>query len=536
MHLFALSNHVRQTSFEDAANTFTSSCLLGPPTVEYAPYGRIPSGKRRTDARQGTIDLDPEFMDFLESLANPAPTKEEETDAAKAEKVTTTPLVQYLKDKKASKTKDSGPSKGSRSSRNEQGSSSRRVAEGTESPKKRESKKEKLEREKVDKEKLAEATRAAVAAVHSATAKLQTRNGQGQASSANTPTEPPKNRERAVARERGSIAAAARILQRDLGLTPGNAHRRAKAEAESPKSDASTAAINGNPNPPNSRLRQRQGPDTSANTGRNRGRIEGNAPTGENNKPKAAPPTPMVLLKKPVDNAAAAGSSGSSASTSRPLTPAARPANTPQPAANVPPSVPAALNKPSPQIINRRQPAQPVPSAGATQAFVKHANPSQGVTELLLKEAMETFGAVSRVEIDKRKGFAYVDFVDSDSLKKAMAANPTRIAQGTVQVLERKDGRRAGEQTPRAPQNQSHGSMRGGGSGSAAGGGNNNNNNNNGPPRGPSGGGGGGRGPPRRGRGRNTGGGGGSGAAGSAAATLSGPATPVPSGPAAAAK
>lgn len=471
-------------------------------------------------------------MDFLESLANPTPTKEEETDTAKTEKVTTTPLVQYLKDKKASKTKDSGPSKGSRSSRNEQASSSRRVAEGTEPPKKRESKKEKLEREKADKEKLAEATRAAVAAVHSATAKLQTRNGQGQASSANTSAEPPKNRERAVARERGSIAAAARILQRDLGLTPGNAHRRAKAEADSPKSDASTAAINGSPNQPNSRLRQRQGPDTSANTGRNRGRGEGNAQTGENNKPKAAPPTPMVLLKKPVDNAAAVGPSGPGASTSRPLTPATRPANTPQPAANVPPSAPAALNKPTPQIMNRRQPAQPVPSAGATQAFVKHANPSQGVTEPLLKEAMETFGAVSRVEIDKRKGFAYVDFVDSESLKKAMAANPTRIAQGTVQVLERKDGRRAGEQqAPRAPQNQSHGSMRGGGSVGVIG-----SNNNSGPPQGQSGGGGGGgRGPPRRGRGRNTGGGG-SGAGGSAAAAASGAAAPVPSGSAAASK
>jgi regulator of nonsense transcripts 3 len=42
------------------------------------------------------------------------------------------------------------------------------------------------------------------------------------------------------------------------------------------------------------------------------------------------------------------------------------------------------------------------------------------------------------VEIDKRKGFAYVDFVDTEGLKKAMAANPISVAQGTVQVMQRK--------------------------------------------------------------------------------------------------
>lgn len=481
-HLIALSNHVRQLSFEDAANTYTSSCLLGPPTVEYAPYGRIPSGKRRTDARQGTIDLDPEFMDFLESLANPAPTKEEETDTAKEEKVTTTPLVQYLKDKKATKTKDSGSSKGSKSNRNEQSTSSGRLRtkETTEeSPKKisRETKKEKVEK----------ASREAVRILNREVARQTASSSQSQ--TANTPTEPPKN-PRLIARERGSIAAAARILQRDLGLTPGNAHRRAKVEAEAAKSDATP--------PFTSQQAPKSGQPNGSNNGRNRGK-GGNSQTAENDKPKVAPSTPpMVLLKKPVDNTAGrSGSSGpAAASSSRSFTPAARSANTPQPANNIPPSAPAALNKPAPTILNRRAQPAPVPSNGATHAFIKHANPSQGVTEPLLKEAMETFGAVSRVEIDKRKGFAYVDFVDSEGLKKAMAANPTRIAQGTVQVLERKDSRLPREQqSPRAPpQHPKHGHMAEGAGGSGG---------NNALPPGPSSG---GRGPPRRGRGRNTGG------------------------------
>ena len=49
------------------------------------------------------------------------------------------------------------------------------------------------------------------------------------------------------------------------------------------------------------------------------------------------------------------------------------------------------------------------------------------------------FGAIEKVEIDKRKGFAYVDFVEPEGLQKAMAASPIKIAQGAVQVLERKE-------------------------------------------------------------------------------------------------
>lgn len=52
---------------------------------------------------------------------------------------------------------------------------------------------------------------------------------------------------------------------------------------------------------------------------------------------------------------------------------------------------------------------------------------------------METFGSVTFLEIDKRKGFAYVDFSDAEALLKAINASPISIAQGTVQVLERKD-------------------------------------------------------------------------------------------------
>lgn len=36
--------------------------------VEFAPYQKIPKETKITDARQGTIDQDQDYLDFLESL------------------------------------------------------------------------------------------------------------------------------------------------------------------------------------------------------------------------------------------------------------------------------------------------------------------------------------------------------------------------------------------------------------------------------------------------------------------------------------
>jgi hypothetical protein len=36
--------------------------------VEFAPYQRIPKEHKTTDVRQGTIDEDQDYLDFLESL------------------------------------------------------------------------------------------------------------------------------------------------------------------------------------------------------------------------------------------------------------------------------------------------------------------------------------------------------------------------------------------------------------------------------------------------------------------------------------
>ncbi|KAF4629781.1 hypothetical protein G7Y89_g8363 [Cudoniella acicularis] len=386
-HLLSLSDIVRQSLFDDAQNTFTSSCLIGPPTVEFAPYGRTPAGRRRVDARAGTIDQDPEFMAFLEGLANPTTTKEVNAESlsegavSKQEKVTTTPLVQFLKDKKANKSKEAAGKDG-----------------------------------KADKL-VEKATKEAVKILNrEASAKINAES-KSEASSSESST-PKLDLGRVPGRQRGAVIAAhIRMLQRDLGLSPAQAHRQIRRDnADAQKAERAAAAEKAANEAKDALSQTVQSPTvptapkaTTAQPNSRRSRAK--AGSNESDKsysstPAPAPTTPVVLLKKPE-----------------------APQTAPTPASPAP--------KPTP-TGNPRKSQAAVPSEGAKQAFIKHANPSQGVTEPLLKEAMEKFGAVSMVEIDKRKGFAYVDFIEPEGLKKAMAANPIAVAQGTVQVMQRK--------------------------------------------------------------------------------------------------
>lgn len=465
--LTALSDAVRTAVWEDDKETYTSSSLVGPPVLEFSIYKKVPSGKKRTDSRQGTIDQDPEFMAFLEGLANPEVQKDvsEEPpsdDGSTAEsKVTTTPLIEYLK-KKALKAKETAAAKSAKHVRQEsQGDKGKASSSKSEEPKKKSKESRggksdtpretvKILTKKQAVESAAEAARTVAAQLSSMTAK-----------------EPARNR-------RAGIAAAARILQRDLGLSVGNAHRKArqdvqKAEAEAKDSTATTGTATKEEAPSGSSTgaaaetaRTAPGasstpaPQDQANTPtglksqaasssrRSRARRHGHGNEngdaksgGEKSADKPASPTtkaPTVLLKKKDEGQQSSQSRTQSASTvaGAPGASSATP---------TPPNVPKSASGKAVQDSgsHKKGSTAPTPTPGATRAFIKHANPSQGVTELLLKEAMQVFGAVTFVEIDRRKGFAFVDFADADGLAKAMAASPVSVAQAAVQVLERKE-------------------------------------------------------------------------------------------------
>ncbi|KAF6830122.1 nonsense-mediated mRNA decay protein [Colletotrichum plurivorum] len=467
-NLSNLSNLIQAKSWEDAKMSSNNPCLVGPPILEYASYPKIPSAKKRSDPRQGTIDQDPEFMAFLQSLTNPDQDKEAETgenkeaEEPKAEtKVTTTPLIEYLKEKKANKAKEAAAAKSAKQSRQEsQSTKGKASASTTEDTKK--GKKESKSDKSADKPKetvkilTKKATADAVKAAETVASQIT------QSSSATQ--EVPKSR-------RAGIAAAARILQRDLGISPGSAHRRArldaaKAEAEAKatasKEPAQPVAEKPAPAPPapappapsssnTAQTSERNAASSSSKSGRTRrGGGSKNASSNEKGKSNEAgnssntpapPKAPVVLLKKKdeeknKDKAERAERAEKAERADKADKDTSASASQSAPSKSNPPTGPKGSGKGG---NSKKGGSSSNVSTGATRGFVKHANPSQGVTEALLKQAMEAFGTVTFVEIDKRKGFAYVDFSNHDGLAKAIAASPITVAQGTVQVLERKE-------------------------------------------------------------------------------------------------
>lgn len=389
--------------------------MLGPPSVEFAPYGRVPNSRPRKDARQGTIDQDPEFIDFLESLTNPVAKSglgDQENDGTgkSKEKVTVTPLVQFLKDKKANKGKENAaPSKGGKHGRQDSkdvkalNDSDIKTAAGTAtiaSPKKRSAQAVKVE----------QAARDAVKVLNK-----QAANASKGVASSQTPAVPPTAKSPVVIanntantalgdkkRERGNASAAAKILQRDLGLgtnAGGRGGRRGPIGHV-----ARTAATNAS-------IANKQ--DAVA--------------------PQVSSPLATASAPESTTPATATSASESRTATKPPVQPPSGPAASRQIA-----KAPTAFNNNASSHTTTTKPTSP-PST-ATQAFLKHANPSQGITEPLLEEAFATFGNINKVEIDKKKGFAYVDFAEPESLQKAIKASPIKVAQGQVVVLERKTG------------------------------------------------------------------------------------------------
>ena len=359
-------------------------------------------------------------MDFLQSLTNP-PTKavhndQENGGAGKAkEKITTTPLIQFLRDKKANKGKENAtvPKGGKHSRQDSKDSKTAVVADSkhvsgnvtVSSPKKRSAQAVKVE----------QAARDAVKVLNKQAANTKQANvSSGPSKAAPAPTTPaviPNSTASAALadkkRERGNASVAAKILQRDLGLgghVGGRGERRGPlgngANRSTPGNTASAAKPSGTP----------QSPQPVASTSGSTTTV----PTAAIDASNA--PVPDVA-QLPIRNGPPSGPAASRA-------PSKTSASTRAP----PPSSGSAISKPTP------------PPSTATQAFLKHANPSQGITEPLLDEAFGVFGTINKVEIDKKKGFAYVDFAEPESLQKAIKASPIKVAQGQVVVLERKTG------------------------------------------------------------------------------------------------
>lgn len=413
---------MRTATFSDARNTSSDPVLLGPPILEFASLQRVPVGKRRNDARQGTIDQDPEFMEFLESLISPITKQVEPEIDTPRTKVTTTPLIQHLREKKAAKeaakqkkekekiTKQTGQtSKESVDKKVESDTAVARSKDAASTPAKKGGRPAKVEKavkavaspQKVmKKETVAAQTKPSIA-----TAKPDTPAAPTVTNSTSVPT----STQQATSARRADInpaAAAARMLQRDLGTRGGRGGSLPRRGGR-PTQDTTQAL-----------------PSAAAPT----------ATTPQPTKPAVATTNPVAVASpsntpQPTTNTTVAKRNIPSQQPSQ--SPIARPTTATKPPVSTQPAQQATA-----------RPLPPMPSSGL--GFLKHANPSQGITEPLLLTALSPFGTVIKVEIDKRKGFAYVEYAEPASLQKAIAASPIKVAQGAVQVQEKKDRGGAG--------------------------------------------------------------------------------------------
>jgi regulator of nonsense transcripts 3 len=441
--------------FQDAAKSFQDPALVGPPALEFAPYPKLPGSRRRSDARQGTIDQDPEFKEFLESLTAPITKPAAPEEEPQKEKVKTTPLIEALREKKANKDKPQGKrsAKEEATDKKLQGRAAKEAASASASADKGR-KLTKTEREKAQKE--------AVRALNSQASAIK-----DAASSSTDKTNAPE-------RKRGNVSIAKSMLQRDLGIGPAAPNKRRGAKREltsaaqetSAKQDenatgkqkakealnaqgaAGTASENGTSVPSKKERPSRSERRAFHKAGTSLVDKTNNKTVVEDSKASTKPTAAPMILKKPQTTQAQAPMvpKGPAATRAPPTEPAAA-RNTPGPSQSS-----SAVRPPNPTPNHSASASSTSPPTGK-QAFLKHANASQGITEPLIEEALKVFGAVEKVEIDKRKGFAYVDFADSKGLANAIAASPVTVAQGAVQILERKEkvARRAFAAPPVGP-------------------------------------------------------------------------------------
>ncbi|KKA29739.1 hypothetical protein TD95_003887 [Thielaviopsis punctulata] len=469
-----LSETVKQIVWEDAADTFSDPCLKAKPYLERCAYRKNPSGKQRTDSLQGDIDQDPEFIAFLESLTQTAPKDKEEDKsialAAEVEKAVdktkiTTPLIEFMREKREKDREGGASGRSGRGARQEAKSARSR---GDEKKRSRDKDHDSKDKEKAkdksnklpDKIKILKKNPDSTADASGRNSALS--NGAGESAPVRS-----KNSE---------IAAAARALQRDFGLGPGAAHRRAKAEFM--KAEACKAAAVNGPNGKNevskepvaaaaaaagtiaaetSKLAGGSATGSKRDPARTRGRGKGKnaTETSKSQQTQQMLSKPIILLKKkpetPTPDETTASLTTPKVDAS-PQTPVGKShaekqsVSTPVTHANASSSKGKSSEKSNKERKSEKSggkgsnaaPAVAI-SPGATQAFVKHVNASHGIDESSLRIALSTFGAINSLEIDRRKGFAYVEFSQHESLVAASRMSQIPIGQGHVQVTERRD-------------------------------------------------------------------------------------------------
>lgn len=420
-------------TFKDKAGSWKNNGGGGAPMLGFAMNQRVPvqtgRGKQRGDNRQGTIDQDAEYMAFLEAETQPIPKaaaidsaatggdrKEEEVSGGKGVKVKSTPLIEDLRERKANKAK-AAASKAEKADRK----GGKNDAKGDENAPANAASGGK----KGDKGKVEQAAKDGAKAANKQAANKQAQNNKNNDNNSSS------------AANSNANAASQKAAQTPAKGRRGAANQNAKA----------AAAASQQP-----QQQSQQQPATPAGPAAQRGqRQRGNA---EGIKK-------MLQKDLGIKPKAAAAAAAANQTTQAAASPAATP-----PASNQ--QTPAQSKNSSPAQTPKQQQQQQ--NSGPPKAYLKHANPSQGMTEILIQQALAQFGEMNNVTIDPRKGTAIAVFKTQEGLKKAVEAKKVPVANGAVEVLSFKD-RGGGGGGGGGGGNNASGSGGGGGGGAGGGGG-----------------------------------------------------------------
>ncbi|TKA33813.1 hypothetical protein B0A50_00650 [Salinomyces thailandicus] len=369
--------------FHDKAGTHRNAELKHlPPSLGFAPNQRTPLAvKRRADNRQGTIDQDSEFIAFLEAETQPIakPATVDASHEADKPRQKSTPLIDDLRERKANKAKAAAS---------------------------------KAEKKKDDDGK-----------AHS---KAISKDASPQKNTKTAQQDKVELAAKEAAKALNKQAAGKAAVQQQQGNAKTASPARPKKSAQAPKQQSVTPA---QPAPPAA-----SAPSGATSPAPNRG------PPGQRQRGNAE------SIKKMLQKDLGIGPKQANATRSKPAKQAPQAMSSPAsstPSATPPPAAPSKVQPPpaGPKANVQPKPAHsPAPSgASQTKAYLKHANPSQGMTEILILRSLSEHGEVANVTIDPRKGTAIAVFKDNAGLKKALAAKKVPVANGAVEVLEFKE-------------------------------------------------------------------------------------------------
>ena len=481
-HIKPFETKFLSITFHDAKGSYKDASLKHlQPLLEFAPNQRIPTAKQRQDGRQGTIDQDPEFIAFLERETQPV-TKPASLEAVAVEKVqdkvSSTPLLDDLREKKATKAKAASSKPAKKDDKTAEKPATRGDADVS-----AKSGKSATKSAQANKDAVRVANKQAAKPTNTANSQATKSNQQTAASPAATPVPSSATASASASasarkqRDRVTPNAIKTMLQRDLGLAPTGKRAKAAAAAAAAASASASATVPDTNTTPSaapapspkpaaaaavaadssSSSKSKPAPKPAKQPRTRKGNVadKPNAQSATQDTTKSVLQAPPAILKK---------TPTAEANTKQPRS--KQPSQT-TPAQTSPPASPA----PSP-ASSKSTKAAPQPAPGAVKAYLKHANASQGITEPLIIAALAAFGDIVKVDIDKRKGTALAEFKTHDGLKAAMTKRSISVAQGAVEVLEfRERPAAAGNRNPPAAA-RGGGSMRGKGRAGRGGGAN----------------------------------------------------------------